>query len=56
MWLKESWATYMEIVWHQHKHDKDRVDQELLEQRWRFFSEVNNRYSRPIETRHFDSP
>ena len=56
VWLKESWATYFECVWLEHKFDTDRHHLELIQKRERYFSEVAGRYSRPIMTRKFDSP
>ena len=56
VWLKESWATYFECVWMEHKKSVDRFHTELLSKRERYFSEVKSRYSRPIMTRVFDSP
>lgn len=55
VWLKESWATYFECVWFEHKFDKDMHHLELFYKRERYFSEVANRYSRPIMTRVFDT-
>lgn len=56
VWLKESWATYFECVWMEHKKSTERFHTELLHKRSRYFSEVSARYSRPIMTRVFDSP
>ena len=56
VWLKESWATYFECVWTEHKKSVERFHSELLHKRDRYFSEVKSRYSRPIMTRVFDSP
>ena len=56
VWLKESWATYFECVWTEHKKSTDRFHLELLQKKERYFSEVATRYSRPIMTRLFDSP
>ena len=54
VWLKESWATYFETVWIEHKHPTDRHHEEMISQRETYFKEVNTRYSRPIMTRVFD--
>ena len=56
VWLKESWATYMEAVWFEETSSMERFEYELLFKRERYFSEVNGRYSRPIMTRTFDTP
>ena len=50
MWLKESWATYMETVWKEKTMDADSYHMELISQRRRYFGEVKSRYSRPIQT------
>ena len=56
VWLKESWATYMEAVWMEHTASQERFHYELLCKKRSYFGEVKNRYSRPIMTRTFDSP
>ena len=56
VWLKESWATYMEAVWFEGTSSVERFEYELLFKRERYFSEVKGRYSRPIMTRTFDTP
>jgi aminopeptidase N len=56
VWLKESWATYMEAVWFEGTSSTERFEYELLNKRERYFSEVRTRYSRPIMTRTFDTP
>ncbi len=55
-WLKESWATYMEVVWFEEAYGTDDMHYELLNKRQLYFDEVKNSYSRPIVTRRFDSP
>jgi aminopeptidase N len=54
VWLKESWATFMETVWIEHKHSIERHHEEIVSQRELYFKEVNTKYSRPIMTRVFD--
>jgi aminopeptidase N len=56
VWLKESWATYMEVVWFEKTHGADETHFELLTKRRRYFSESKSQYSRPIMTRKFDTP
>ena len=56
VWLKESWATYMEAVWFEDCSTIERFEYELLFKRERYFTEVATRYSRPIMTRTFDTP
>ncbi|MGC6508183.1 MAG: M1 family aminopeptidase [Myxococcota bacterium] len=55
VWLKESWATYMEVVWMEDSLNENEARYELINKRRLYFSEVKNSYSRPIMTRTFDS-
>ncbi len=54
-WLKESWATYMEVVWLQETATAAAADAWLLGDLLNYCDEADNRYARPIVTRHFDS-
>ncbi|MFO7564351.1 MAG: M1 family aminopeptidase [Enhygromyxa sp.] len=54
-WLKESWATYMEVCWFEDVLGPD----EALYERWLcargYFREADSRYKRPIVTREYHS-
>lgn len=54
-WLKESWATYMETCWWEHRHGRDALEYDLYRCQKAYFSEVSDRYARPIVTRTYDS-
>jgi aminopeptidase N len=54
-WLKESWATYMESCWLEHKKGKDEQLYDLYCNAQAYFSEADQSYIRPILTRHFTS-
>jgi aminopeptidase N len=55
VWLKESWATYMEQCWLEHKYGRDEADFDFYRNGRAYFSEADDRYARPIVTRKFDS-
>ncbi len=54
-WLKESWATYMEVVWLEDTQGPDRAHVHLLDDLHTYTSESDERYARPIVTRRFES-
>ncbi|MFN0058750.1 MAG: M1 family aminopeptidase [Planctomycetota bacterium] len=54
-WLKESWATYMEVVWREENLPCAEFEYELENCAERYFAEVDARYARPIVTREYDS-
>ncbi|MCO4769121.1 MAG: HEAT repeat domain-containing protein [Deltaproteobacteria bacterium] len=54
-WLKESWATYMPVVWLGDTQGDDELHFRLHEQRTGYFDEADNHYARAIVTRTFDS-
>ena len=54
VWLKESWATYIESVWLEDTQGKDAMDWQMAEEALRYMSEVKERYVRPIITRKYD--
>ncbi|MDG1480605.1 MAG: M1 family aminopeptidase [Myxococcota bacterium] len=55
VWLKESWATYMESVWYEHKFGETALHRQLLTERREYLSEAEGRYTRPIVTRSYDA-
>lgn len=54
-WLKESWATYMEVVWLEDTQGTDRSHVHLLDDLHTYTTEADRRYVRPIVTREFES-
>ncbi len=54
VWLKESWATYIESVWLEDSAGKDAMDWQLAEEAASYMGEAKNRYVRPIITREYD--
>jgi aminopeptidase N len=54
VWLKESWATFMEQVWFEECVHRDEAEWELLCNARSYFSECDQRYRRPIRTARFD--
>ncbi|MCP4869028.1 MAG: hypothetical protein GY898_09965 [Proteobacteria bacterium] len=55
VWLKESWATYMQSAWLEDMHGIDALHYELSELSRGYREEADKRYVRPIVTRDFDS-
>jgi aminopeptidase N len=55
VWLKESWATYMESVWYEHSLGEVALHHQLLLERQEYLSEAEGRYTRPIVTRSYDA-
>jgi aminopeptidase N len=54
-WLKEGWATYIESCWFEHSEGAAELDVDLWNHADAYFSEVDERYRRPIVTRKYDS-
>jgi aminopeptidase N len=54
-WLKESWATYMEQCWLEHRYGDDEMHYDFWRNQQAYFSEADGSYKRPIVTRRFDS-
>lgn len=54
-WLKEGWATYMESCWLEAKEGPDSMAFDLEAHADAYFSEVDERYRRPIVTRRYSS-
>jgi aminopeptidase N len=52
-WLKESWATYMEVCWFEDVLGRDEQLYELWQNARAYFREADSRYCRPIVTRKF---
>ncbi len=54
-WLKESWATYIPHCWLAETRSKDERDYRYFLDLQRYFKEADEKYQRPIVTRHFES-
>jgi aminopeptidase N len=54
-WLKESWATYMEQCYCEDNFGPDEALYVYYDDSVRYFREADERYMRPIVTRHFKS-
>ncbi len=54
VWLKESWATYIESVWLEDTVGQEAMDWQLAEEARTYMAEVKDRYVRPIVTRDYD--
>jgi aminopeptidase N len=54
-WLKESWAVYMEQCWLEDTATREERDYRYFDALHRYLREADNRYKRPIVTRHFKS-
>ncbi|RLA69202.1 MAG: hypothetical protein DRG30_10425, partial [Epsilonproteobacteria bacterium] len=54
VWLKESWATYIESVWLEDSQGVDAMHWQLAEEAKSYMTEAKNRYVRPIITREYD--
>lgn len=55
-WLNESFATFLETVWEEHAHGKDRAAWLAFEQLGAYLQEDGGRYRRPIESYGFVEP
>lgn len=54
-WLKESWATYMEVCWFEDMLGRDEGDYEFYGCAGAYFHEADHRYVRPVVTREYNS-
>lgn len=54
VWLKESWATYIESVWLEDSEGLDAMHWQLAEEARSYMGEARNNYVRPIITREYD--
>lgn len=54
-WLKESWAVYTEALWYEDKYGDDDFRFEMFRNARDYMSEADDRYTRPIVTRVFNS-
>jgi aminopeptidase N len=54
-WLKESWAVYIEQCWHEDTQSEDEGLFDFIANATAYINEADNRYSRPIMTRAFQS-
>jgi aminopeptidase N len=54
VWLKESWATYIESVWLEDSEGLDAMHWQLAEEAKSYMAEAKNNYVRPIITREYD--
>lgn len=54
-WLKESWATYMESCWLEHRHGDDELLYDFWRNRNAYFTEADGSYKRPIVTNKYDT-
>lgn len=53
VWLKESWATYIEQVWREDTSSEDEAAYVYYDHARAYFQEADERYMRPIVTRRF---
>jgi aminopeptidase N len=54
-WLKESWATYLEIVWFEESVSRSEALYEWYTCATAYFAEADTAYQRPLVTREFNS-
>lgn len=55
VWLKESWATYMEQCWLEDRYGVDEMQYDFYRNSAAYLSEADDSYKRPMVTRTFDS-
>ena len=55
VWLKESWATYMEQCWLEHRYGDDEKQYDFYRNAHAYFQEADGSYKRPMVTRTFDT-
>lgn len=55
VWLKESWATYIEQVWREDTSSEDEAAYVYYDHARAYFQEADEEYMRPIVTRRFKS-
>ena len=53
IWLNESFATFCEYLWREHKYGADDALVAILDDRTQYFEEAETRYKRPIVTHKF---
>jgi len=56
VWLNESFATYFDLLWHEHFFGKEEMLMRCEEDRERYFEEASGSYRRPIVTHRFLEP
>ncbi len=54
-WLKESWATYMESCWLEHRYGQDELLYDVYRNMHSYFVEADSSYKRPIVTNIYDT-
>ncbi|MFV2014238.1 MAG: M1 family aminopeptidase, partial [Candidatus Heimdallarchaeota archaeon] len=54
-WLKESWATYVDALWHEDIKGTDYFQYELFKNANSYFEEVDKKYLRPIVHNYYNS-
>ena len=55
VWLKESWATYMETCWLEDDKGQDEMFYDIWRNAKAYFSEADSKYQRPLVTRKYHS-
>lgn len=55
VWLKESWATYMETCWLEDQKGQDEKLYDLWRNAGSYFDEADQKYMRPLVTRRYES-
>jgi aminopeptidase N len=55
VWLKESWATYMETCWLEDEKGQDEMRYDLWRNAQSYFDEADTKYQRPLVTRRYHS-
>ncbi|MHA1583765.1 MAG: M1 family aminopeptidase, partial [Promethearchaeota archaeon] len=54
-WLKESWATYVEVLYFEDNLGQDMMQYQLYRDAKSYMEESDSKYARPIVTNHYDS-
>lgn len=54
-WLKESWATYIESCWLEHKYGVDEITYDVYRNMNAYFDEADHSYKRPLVTNVYDT-
>jgi aminopeptidase N len=54
-WLKESWATYIESCWLEHRHGEDELLYDFHRNMYSYFTEADTSYKRPIVTNVYET-
>lgn len=55
-WLNEGFATYMELLWHHHRHGDDDFDCARLRYMRKYIKEDGSRYRRPLVEHRYKEP